>query len=155
MSHDTINRQWTEFGKTQLMQAARQALHRLARRPADDQDACDVIAIAFGRYQEHYRDVTPPIFPNAMIRSFLHYAAKNVSNLKRDAPIGDAQRVTDNYQSFNPKTLLESIAKLPARLRDTAYAVATLGCPNDAAKYLGVSRSCVSKRLAAMRMLAN
>lgn len=152
-SYQTINRQWTEFGGQQLMEAARRSLHRYARRPVDDQDACDVIAIAFGRYRKHFND-SAPANPGATIRSFMRFAARNVLNLKRDTLIGDAQRLADTAEHFNPDHLNAAIAGLPLHLRETAYAVATLGCASDAAESLGVSRSCVSKRLAAMRKLA-
>jgi DNA-directed RNA polymerase specialized sigma24 family protein len=150
MSSYQINRQWTEFGGPQLMEAARRSLRRFARRPVDDQDACDCIAIAFGRYRKHFSDAAP-VDSGLMIRVFLQSAARNVLNLKRDVPIGDAQGLADVEEPFNPDQLLEAIARLPLHLRETAYAVATLGCASDAAESLGVSRSCVSKRLAAMR----
>ena len=149
-SYQTINRQWTEFGSPTLMEAARRSLQWYARRPVDDQDACDCIAIAFGRYRKHFSDAAP-VDSGLMIRVFLQSAARNVLNLKRDAPIGDAQGLADAEEPFNPDRLLEAIAGLPLHLRETAYAVATLGCASDAAESLGVSRSCVSKRLAAMR----
>lgn len=154
MTSYQINRQWTEFGGPQLMEAARRSLRRFARRPVDDQDACDVIAIAYRRYRRYFGRHDAPEHAGRAIRAFLHFAARNVLNLKRDTLMGDARHLADASESFNPDSLLRAISLLPVRLRETAYAVATLGCASDAAEYLGVTRSCVSKRLAAMRRLA-